>query len=129
MARITVEDCVSQIPNRFELVVLAARRGKDISSGAAVTVEKDNDKNAVIALREIAKGNISPDTLRDSLKQNVRYSSKTLFNSSLQEDDNIDNEDLENTLTDEVEEEIVSLGVEEDIDDSMFAEDDLDVED
>lgn len=129
MARITVEDCVSQIPNRFELVVLAARRGKDISSGAVLTVEKDNDKNAVIALREIAKGNVSPDALRESLKQNIRYSSKTLFNSNLQDDDNIETDDVADTLADEVTEELVNLGVEEEIDESMFSEDDLDIED
>ena len=55
MARVTVEDCVGMVPNRFELVLLAAQRARDIRSGAELTVERDNDKNAVVALREIAE--------------------------------------------------------------------------
>jgi DNA-directed RNA polymerase subunit omega len=66
MARVTVEDCVEEIPNRFELVILASERAKSISSGAPLTVERDNDKNPVIALREIATKNIDPEVLRES---------------------------------------------------------------
>ena len=58
MARITVEDCVLRIPNRFNLVLLAAQRGRDISAGAPLSVERDNDKNPVVALREIAEETI-----------------------------------------------------------------------
>lgn len=65
MARVTVEDCVEEIPNRFELVILASERAKSISSGAPLTVDRDNDKNPVIALREIATKNIDPDALRE----------------------------------------------------------------
>ncbi|MGV6839361.1 MAG: DNA-directed RNA polymerase subunit omega [Planktomarina sp.] len=54
MARVTVEDCVDKVPNRFELVMLAAHRAREISSGAPLTVDRDNDKNPVVALREIA---------------------------------------------------------------------------
>lgn len=66
MARVTVEDCVEEIPNRFELVILAAERAKSISSGAPLTVDRDNDKNPVIALREIATKTIDPDALREA---------------------------------------------------------------
>jgi len=54
MARVTVEDCVDKVPNRFELVMLAAHRAREIASGAAITIDRDNDKNPVVALREIA---------------------------------------------------------------------------
>ncbi len=67
MARVTVEDCITKIPNRFELVMVAAQRAKDISSGAKLTVEKDNDKNGVIALREIAEDKISVEDIQKSL--------------------------------------------------------------
>jgi DNA-directed RNA polymerase subunit omega len=67
MARVTVEDCVQIVPNRFELVVLAAQRSREISAGAPLTVERDNDKNPVIALREIAEKSVSKDELDDSL--------------------------------------------------------------
>ncbi len=66
MARVTVEDCVEEIPNRFELVILAAERAKSIGSGAPLTIDRDNDKNPVIALREIATKNIDPEALRES---------------------------------------------------------------
>lgn len=68
MARVTVEDCVEKVPNRFELVLLAAQRARDIHSGAALTVERDNDKNAVVALREIADETVELDTLRYELE-------------------------------------------------------------
>ena len=54
MARVTVEDCVDKVPNRFELVMLASHRAREISAGASLTVDRDNDKNPVVALREIA---------------------------------------------------------------------------
>ncbi len=58
MARVTVEDCVERIPNRFDLVMLAAQRSRDVSAGSPLTVDRDNDKNPVIALREIADGTV-----------------------------------------------------------------------
>ena len=61
MARVTVEDCVDKVPNRFELVLLAAHRAREISSGGAITVDRDNDKNPVVALREIADETQSAD--------------------------------------------------------------------
>ena len=67
MARVTVEDCVDKIPNRYELLMVAAQRAKDIASGAPITVSKDNDKNPVIALREIADETVSIEELQKSL--------------------------------------------------------------
>lgn len=67
MARVTVEDCVDKIPNRYELLMVAAQRTKDIASGSPITVSKDNDKNPVIALREIADETISIEELQKSL--------------------------------------------------------------
>ncbi len=67
MARVTVEDCVEKIPNRYELLMVAAQRAKDISAGAPITVSKDNDKNPVIALREIAEGTVNIEELQKSL--------------------------------------------------------------
>jgi len=67
MARVTIEDCTTKIASRFELVVLAAQRAKEIGAGARPTVERDNDKNSVVSLREIAEGTISPETLRETV--------------------------------------------------------------
>ncbi|HWJ87384.1 MAG TPA: DNA-directed RNA polymerase subunit omega [Pelagibacterium sp.] len=67
MARVTVEDCIEKIPNRFELVLMAAHRARMISAGGAITVDRDNDKNPVVALREIGDGTISPDDLKEDL--------------------------------------------------------------
>ena len=67
MARVTVEDCVDKVPNRFELVMLAAHRAREISAGSAVTVDRDNDKNPVVSLREIAEETQSADDLRERL--------------------------------------------------------------
>lgn len=67
MARVTVEDCVDKIPNRFELVMLAAHRAREIAAGSPVTVDPDNDKNPVIALREIADETQTADDLRERM--------------------------------------------------------------
>ena len=67
MARVTVEDCVDKIPNRFELVMVAAQRARKIGSGAALTVDRDNDKNPVVALREIADETVNIDELKEDL--------------------------------------------------------------
>ena len=67
MARVTVEDCVVKVPNRFELVLLAGQRAREITSGAPLTVERDDDKNPVVALREIADSTVELDHLKDSL--------------------------------------------------------------
>lgn len=67
MARVTVEDCIDKVTNRFELVLLAGHRSRTISSGAPITVDRDNDKNPVIALREIAEQTVSPEDLKEGL--------------------------------------------------------------
>lgn len=67
MARVTIEDCIEKIKSRFELVVLAAQRAKEISSGAKILVDEDGDKSGVIALREIAGGKIDKETLKECL--------------------------------------------------------------
>jgi len=66
MARVTVEDCVDKVPNRFELVMLASHRARSLASGAPLTVARDNDKNPVVALREIAEETLTADQLRES---------------------------------------------------------------
>src|SRR5579875_1183655 len=72
MARVTVEDCVVRVPNRFELVLLAAQRARDLSSGAPLTVDRDDDKNPVVALREIADETISLEQLRNALVRGLQ---------------------------------------------------------
>ncbi len=72
MARVTVEDCVLRIPNRFELVMVAAQRARDISAGGPLTVDRDNDKNPVVALREIADETVPLDGLRAALVQGLQ---------------------------------------------------------
>ncbi len=72
MARVTVEDCVLKVPNRFELVLVAGQRARDISSGGKLTVDRDNDTNPVVALREIAEDTISLDVLQNSLIQSLQ---------------------------------------------------------
>lgn len=67
MARVTVEDCVDKITNRFDLVLIAAQRAREISGGAELTIDRDRDKNPVVALREIAEEMVVPDELRDAL--------------------------------------------------------------
>ncbi|WP_119462510.1 DNA-directed RNA polymerase subunit omega [Rhodospirillaceae bacterium SYSU D60014] len=72
MARVTVEDCVIKIPNRFDLVMLAAQRARDVSAGAPLTIDRDNDKNPVVALREIADETVDLDALGNSLIQDLQ---------------------------------------------------------
>ena len=67
MARVTVEDCIEKVSNRFDLVLMSAHRARMISSGSQITVPRDNDKNPVVALREIGDGTISPDDLHEDL--------------------------------------------------------------
>lgn len=67
MARVTVEDCIDKVENRFELVLLAAHRARMVSSGAQITIDRDNDKNPVVALREIAEETLSPGDLKEDL--------------------------------------------------------------
>ncbi len=72
MARVTVEDCVDKVTNRFDLVLAAAQRSRQISAGAPLEVERDNDKNAVVSLREIAEEKVSPADLTESVIHGFR---------------------------------------------------------
>ena len=72
MARVTVEDCIDKVENRFDLVLLASHRARMVSSGSPITVERDNDKNPVVALREIAEKTISPADLREELVHSLQ---------------------------------------------------------
>ena len=72
MARVTVEDCVDKIPNRFELVMMASQRARGISAGAQLTVDRDNDKNPVVSLREIAEDTVSPEELTEELIKSLQ---------------------------------------------------------
>ncbi|KPF89009.1 DNA-directed RNA polymerase subunit omega [Novosphingobium sp. AAP83] len=72
MARVTVEDCVDKIPNRFDLVLLAAERARAISGGAELTIDRDRDKNPVVALREIAEETVRPTILKENLIQSLQ---------------------------------------------------------
>ena len=72
MARVTVEDCVDKIPNRFDLVLLAAERARSISGGAELTIDRDRDKNPVVALREIAEETVRPVILMENLVQSLQ---------------------------------------------------------
>lgn len=72
MARVTVEDCVQRIPNRFDLCMLAAQRARNVGAGAPLSLDRDNDKNPVVALREIAEGTIGIEELENSLIQSLQ---------------------------------------------------------
>ncbi len=72
MARVTVEDCVDKIPNRFQLVMMAAQRARDISAGAPITIERDDDKNPVVSLREIAEMSVSMEELSEELIKSLQ---------------------------------------------------------
>jgi len=72
MARVTVEDCIEKVPNRFELVLLASHRARSISQGAPLTVDRDNDKNPVVALREIADETVDSDDLQEDLVHSIQ---------------------------------------------------------
>ena len=101
MARVTVEDCILKVPNRFELVMLAAQRARDISAGAKETVERDNDKGPVVALREIADDTLKLPELEESLVKGLQK--HVLF-----EDDDEEEVEAELILTNEGEVEVTA---------------------
>ena len=94
MARVTVEDCVDKVPNRFNLVITAAHRARQLSQGASLTIERDNDKNPVVALREIADETITGEAMRESLIES--------FQSQIEVDEPQDDE-MSALMTNEVE--------------------------
>jgi DNA-directed RNA polymerase subunit omega len=72
MARVTVEDCILKIPNRFDLVMVAAHRSREVSAGGQITIDRDNDKNPVVALREIAEETVDIEFIQDSLVRGLQ---------------------------------------------------------
>jgi DNA-directed RNA polymerase subunit omega len=138
MARVTVEDCVLKLPNRFQLVLLAAQRAREITSGAPLSVERDDDKNPVVALREIAEATVSLDHLQESL---VRGMQKHV---EIEEPEEAPELELEGSLfvapaeaiaveegaeEGALEEGAIEEEIEEDLDDAMLSvEEDLDAE-
>lgn len=126
MARVTVEDCVTKVPNRFELVMKAAQRARDISAGAALTLERDDDKNPVVALREIADETVNLEELGSALIQGLQKHIEV----DEPEDDAIDfsmpgvgmDAAVERTMTAETPES-VPLDLEEDRDDQPQVDD------
>ncbi len=72
MARVTVEDCVDKVPNRFDLILFAAQRARQVSAGADLTIERDRDKNPVVALREIAEQTVVPTELEEAIVTNLQ---------------------------------------------------------
>lgn len=117
MARVTVEDCVEQVPNRFDLVMLAAQRAREISSGAQLTIDRDNDKNPVVALREIADQTISLEATHEGL---VRAHQK-VHEKDEPEEDNPDFDPLKAEIALTMREEAPSV-VEEDLEAEMSTE-------
>ena len=120
MARITVEDCVDKFPSRFELVLVASQRARELHSGETPTIDKDNDKNTVIALREIASTTISIEEMKENLIE--EYQKVTIVD---EEDENLEIESLMNNKQNEepisdpsshLEEEIKKLSLAEDKD-------------
>ena len=93
MARVTVEDCVTKISNRFELVVLAGQRARDITAGAEILVERDKDKNPVVALREIAEDKVAPEALMEAVVTSLQRYADT------DEPEQEDDEDVAKTIS------------------------------
>ena len=98
MARVTVEDCIDKIPNRFDLVLAAAQRARHISTGNPLTIDRDNDKNPVVALREIAGETIDPDKLRDDIVKGLQKLTNPEFIED-EEDENPEDISLEDNYT------------------------------
>ena len=122
MARVTVEDCIREIPNRFDLVMLASQRGRQIAAGSPLTIERDNDKNPVVALREIAEKTVNLDELQEGLIQGLQKHLKS---------DEPDEEDIIELLSEEhayagqvaLQSEIEELALDDEISDDEEDED------
>ena len=122
MARITVEDCVDKIPSRFELVIVASQRARELHSGETPTIDKDNDKNTVIALREIADTTIPIEKMKENLIEGFQKvtindeEDENLEIISLEEKNDEQNEELISNSNSQIEEEIKKLTLAEDKD-------------
>ena len=102
MARVTVEDCIEKIPNRFDLVLAAAQRARDVSSGNPLTIDRDNDKNPVVALREIADETVDPDFLRDEIIKGLQKLSNPEVSNEDEEDELEGKNDSQYSIGDEL---------------------------
>lgn len=129
MARVTVEDCIIHIPNRFELVLLASQRAKQITSGNPLTIDRDNDKDGVVALREIADETVSLDALQEDLVQGFfkRPISDIADKKLLTKGEDIPS-DVEEAFKDAAHN-ISERHSEEDLDGMSFSDENLDAED
>ena len=112
MARVTVEDCIEKIPNRFDLVLTAAQRARSIQKGELLTIDRDNDKNPVVALREIAEETIEPERMRDGIIKNMqRLNQNEEHERSADEASEIAKLDLDDMVGDASEEAFVDAGM------------------
>lgn len=130
MARVTVEDCIEKIPNRFDLVLGAAQRSRNISTGNPLTIDRDNDKNPVVALREIAEETIDPDYLRDEIIKSLQKLSHPEISEEEEDFDEIrENQySIEDELTDYKNTNDVNDKIEngfQDVDESLIKSEDL----
>ena len=134
MARVTVEDCIDKIPNRFDLVLASAQRARNISTGNPLTIDRDNDKNPVVALREIALETIDPDFLRDEIVKGLQKLSnpviseneEELFEESTEDKYTIEDEltDFKNNPLDSDSSETLKSGF-QDVDENLIKSEDL----
>jgi DNA-directed RNA polymerase subunit omega len=133
MARVTVEDCRLIVGNLFELVVLASKRAKDISAGTPITLERNNDKNPVIALREISAQTINVESLRESLIYGLRKRGKIDSPESdafyQEEEDSLASADIMEDLESFGSDEMLSEEGDDFFDNDGFSEDNIDLED
>ena len=100
MARITVEDCIEKINNRFDLVVFAAQRGREISAGDQITIERDNDKNTVVSLREIAESTVDVKELKENLILSMQKQIVEEENENEDETEEVISDSAENIIND-----------------------------
>ena len=100
MARITVEDCIEKINNRFDLVVFAVQRGREISAGDQITIERDNDKNTVVSLREIAESTVDVKELKESLILSMQKQIVEEENENEDETEEVISDSAENIIND-----------------------------
>lgn len=127
MARVTVEDCIERIQNRFELVMVAAQRARKIGSGAPLTVDRDNDKNPVVALREVAVESVSLDDLREELVRN--HQRMVAYDEDEETIDLMDGEEEWNKMADQAAGKDEIYGDEDIDDDEDFDDEDPSLED
>jgi len=129
MARVTVEDCIVTIPNRFELVLIAARRAREIAAGASLTVARDNDKNPVVALREISEETVSLTALRESI---IKGMQRNVFIDDTESDLDEELQDImqaeQGWQTQSKAEDGMSISDEEEMDDEEESSDDVEEE-